>query len=545
MKGSIADVRCPACGAPARYDIVKGRYLCAYCGGEVGVGEALTQKKGFRRLQQEKIRQSAEGYALLRADCTGCGASLVFPEGEAMADCAFCGRALVRARYLSSEELPELILPFRITRDEARACLEDWARKNARRPEARRLREDLDRLEGFYLPYELIRGPVSCRVSRMDGGKTYTCGGYVDNVFVSCSRQLDNLLLDGMEPFELEELEAFDFSFAAGQRIKVGDVTAGELADRVREEVAHDYAPVVRDTLETRAVEVAVDPRDALRLPVLLPVYCVSAGGTQAAVNGQTGKVSVRAEKPSHYYFLPWWLKAILATLATGGVAFGAFRLFGVDAGESLLLAGVLAAVLFIVTLCLFSDTVHNRFRVEAERRVFTSSGGPLRRREGRLVRDAGELRKEVTPPVFRMTLDGREEPVRLVFTSLSRRLKTALLAIVALFLPVIVALFLNGFDFARLELGGSAAWFCLMVPVVPVYLLKFAVVDRYEHPQVYRILEDGRTKRYRKGPARRFGREHVRMALRALFVPPVSLAVWFGILCFCAMCWLTAFGFD
>ena len=34
-------------------------------------------------------------------------------------------------------------------------------------------------------------------------------------------------------------------------------------------------------------------------------------------------------------------------------------------------------------------------------------------------------------------------------------------------------------------------------------------------------------------------------MVLRALFVPPVSLAVWFGILSFCVMCYLTAFGFD
>ena len=145
----------------------------------------------------------------------------------------------------------------------------------------------------------------------------------------------------------------------------------------------------------------------------------------------------------------------------------------------------------------------------------------------------------------FFETLDGKREHVELVFSSFRRRLKTALLAVIALFLPVIIALFLNGFDFARLELGGSAAWFCIMVPVVPVYLLKFAVVELYERPWIYLISEDGRKKRYRPKKERKDTGRIVKTVLRVLFVPPKSFAVWFGILAFCIMCYLTAFGFD
>ena len=117
-----------------------------------------------------------------------------------------------------------------------------------------------------------------------------------------------------------------------------------------------------------------------------------------------------------------------------------------------------------------------------------------------------------------------------------------AVLAVLALFLPVIVALFLNGFDFDRLELGGSAVWFCIAVPVVPVYLLKFGFVDLHENPWIYLIKENGKTKRYRKKGGRGVTPG---MVLRLLFVPPQSLGVWFGIICFCVMCYLTAFGFD
>ncbi len=543
--GGIADIFCPSCGAPARFDIPSGQYLCGYCGGKLGLAEVMAAKKGFRSIQQAKIRESAARRRLLRTACTGCGAELVIEEGEAVGSCAFCGRALVRKDYLGSETLPEMILPFRITCEEAAACIEDWCSENRSKAEAKHLRRHINELQGFYLPYELVRGPVASKVSRLDGCRVYHCSGYVDKVFVNCSAQLDNLLLDGMEPFELDELRPFDFSYAAGQRIKLADIDAAQLQFRVSAEVSNDYAPVVMKTLETRAVSVDTGADAVLRMPVLLPVYYLCSGETMAAVNGQTGKVSVRAEKDSHYVFLPWWLKAILSTLLIGGVAFAAFLLFGMSMTDSLFTAGTLTLITFIITLVAFSDTVRNQFLEKAKRKVFTSSGGPLRRVDGRLVQDAEEIKKEVMPPVFYETLDGRTERVKLVFSSPLRKARMVLLALLALFLPVIIALFLNGFDFQRLTLGGSAVWFCIAVPVVPICLLKYGVIEFYENPWIYILCPDGKKKRYRKKRERKLDKEMLKTILTALFIPPISLAVWFGILCFGVMCYLTAFGFD
>ena len=180
MGANFADVHCPSCGAPANFDIISQQYRCGFCGGRVGIKEAIAQKQGFRAFRQQKIKESAEKYHLMRGACTGCGAEIVFNEGEAMSNCAFCGRTLVRKDYVSSKELPELIIPFRITEEEARERLSAWCDKNARKSEAKHIREHIAELKGFYLPYELVRGPVTSKVSRMDGGKTYICSGYVD-----------------------------------------------------------------------------------------------------------------------------------------------------------------------------------------------------------------------------------------------------------------------------------------------------------------------------------------------------------------------------
>lgn len=545
MGASFADVHCPSCGAPARYDIISQQYLCGFCGGKVGIKEAIAQKQGFREFRQQKILESAEQYHLMHGTCTGCGADIVFPEGEAMSDCAFCGRTLVRKDYITSKELPELIIPFRITEEEARGCLAQWCEKHSGRSEARHITDNLNDLKGFYLPYELIRGPVDCKVSRMDGGRVYHCSGYVDNVFVSCSKQLDNLLLDGMEPFELDELKEFDFAYAAGQRIKAADLGEEELLSRVSGEVSNDYAPTVRKTLETNAIEVTVNSDSVLRMPVLLPVYYICAGETMAAVNGQTGKVSVRAEKVSHYYFIPWWAKAILSTLVIGGISYAAFRFFGMTSGESVYITGLLALIWAIITLCAYSDTVHNRFRVESEHKIFSSGGGALRRADNGLVQDAKKIKKNVTPPVFFEKIEGRILPVMLRFTSPLRIAQTAALSLVVLFLPVMIALFLNGFDFKRLELGGSAVWFCIAVPVVPIYILKFARIELYERPWIYILNSDGTKKRYRKKLDIKINSDTVMNVLGFTFIPPGCLAVWFAIISFFVMCYLTAFGFD
>ena len=117
------------------------------------------------------------------------------------------------------------------------------------------------------------------------------------------------------------------------------------------------------------------------------------------------------------------------------------------------------------------------------------------------------------------------------------------LTALVVLFLPVIVALLLNGFNFSQLNLGGSAAWFCIFVPVVPIYLLNFGRIELYDRPWFYVTKPNGKKKRYKGNPGMS-KKEIFLTPLKLLFKPPECLAVWFGLVCFCTMCYLTAFGF-
>ena len=539
-KVNITDIHCNKCGAPARFDIVRQQYVCGYCGGTVGIKEAIEQKKYFRQIHSEKMKTSVKQYDFAEASCTGCGATLVFNKNEAISNCAFCGRSLVRKDYLYAGEMPESVIPFVLTEAEAKARLAEWCQENKSKPEAKHLLESIDELQGFYLPYELVRGPAHLRMSRIDRGSIYTAEGFINDEFVNRSKQLDNLLLDAMEPFDYNGLAEFEFAYVAGHKVKISDISDKSLEERVSAEASESYTMAARNLLETKAVDVSANVDDAVRLPVLLPVYYICKGELMAAVNGQTGKVSVRAEKESKYYFLPWWFKSILATAVFCLASYIAFVLFGMAKGESLLYTGILGVFFIIVNLCLYSDTKKNKFSVDAGRRIFTSGDSVFTRSEGQLVPSKETLERRVASPMFFMNIGGQYQPVMLRFTTAWRIIRMMLISVVALFLPVICALLVNGFDFGALHLGGSAVWFCIMVPVIPIYILKLGIVELYEKPWIYTV-SGQKWKRYRQKMNPTDRKNLTKGILRAVFVPPISLAVWFGIASFITMVYLTA----
>ena len=76
------------------------------------------------------MHESLSKFELQKAVCTGCGAEVIFDKGDAIAHCAFCGRELVREEFVKLKNIPELIIPFSITKDEAKTLLLEWCSKN-------------------------------------------------------------------------------------------------------------------------------------------------------------------------------------------------------------------------------------------------------------------------------------------------------------------------------------------------------------------------------------------------------------------------------
>ena len=525
----LLNISCSSCGAPAAYDIAKHSYACAYCGNLTGIDEALQQKKGFRSLHRKRRRESASGFGAVKGTCSGCGAEVAFPANEPLQSCSFCGRALVRGEYLQTPNFPELIIPFRLTADEARERLQDWCARNSGKPEAKHLQAHFDEMQGYYLPYELIRGPIDCLVSRAGTERTYSCGGFLTSVFVNTSEQLDNLTLNGMEPYDLDELREFDFGYLAQQKAKVDEIGAKALEARVRQEVAASYRPEVQKALETKSVDISPRTENLLRMPVLLPVYYISAGDVRAAVNGQTGKVAVRSEQVRKT--APWWIRPIVATLAVFVAAFAVASLLLGDWETGIWIAGAFTLVMGLILYTAYSNAHEGEKRRVLDPEIFTSTEIFERGPDGPLHASAKRIVEDPVEPMFFERIDGVATPVEIRFTTPARMLKMVLLALGVACLPILIAFALNGLSPHGLHPEGSAVWLCIFVPITIAYFFKFGRIGIYENPYVYTIDEQGRKRRVKTRPRADSLRE-----IAGLFLTPPLVFVTLALLLFLVM---------
>ena len=472
-------IYCTACGAPAVYDIVKQDYHCKYCGARTDVKEPVKKLGAWRDAHRKSFfaeENSAEGLHV----CSNCGAEVMIPAGEATGKCEFCGGKFVRRDFAQSDELPEVIIPFVLTEEEARERLSDWAKANTKEKEAPSVLGAIDKLRGYYLPYELVRGPVSAQVERMEtfSDRKYRCEGFLNGIAVNTSKQLDNLVLDAMEPFEWTASRPFEFSFIAGQRVKLSDINAKTLEKRVLREVEEGFRPDVEKELQTTGVIMHMTAGNILRLPALLPVYVLSLGPVLAVVNGQTGRVAVSREKKEKV--LSWLIEPTVLTLLVGGL----LSLWNLEVG---LMSMVVFGLIFFTA---FSDGRGEEWR----RVIFKTKKSRAERVQSKLTVTEGDntLEDTTAKAVFMEPVNGQDVPVKIAFYTPKRILKTLLMIAGFNLLPAIIA-FLLDFE-GTADYYYLGIWLVLSVPVTLILWVAVGRIRIYNYPSLRQIMPDGTT---------------------------------------------------
>ena len=482
-------VFCPSCGAPAQFDIVRQNYCCLSCGATVPPAIPVKQTQGFRNLRSVAFRKQAATLGQAVYSCSGCGANVVLAGQEGMANCGFCGRKLVRREFLQSDTFPEVIIPFFITEEEARDCLRRWCEKNRAKPEAKRLLPHLNALKGYYMPYQMVKGPVSCTVSRDTSNRKFHCGGYIDGIAVSSCKGVSNDVLEGMEPFDWSAAQPFSFNFLAGHRVRLQDMDAKSIERNVYGEVKHDYGDTVRKVMQTGAVDIAPRMDNLMILPALLPVYVIQANGVTAAVNGQTGRVSVKRNKQRKG--TPWFVEPLLITLLVFliGMLILHYPVHMVWA-EAFMISGMLTLVVFAIAMTAYSNK-------KKERETWTVIYRGKEFVKGRTPQ--GVLRGKEPPPeykpapVFFENIGGVNYPVYVSFYPVIRVIGWMLLILLWNTFPLLLAFLFAGFNTSLMWFGGIVVWLCVSVPTTPAFIIRFFRQEVYEKPWFYAYLQGGK----------------------------------------------------
>lgn len=479
-------VYCTGCGAPVEFDILHQNYHCSSCGAGMAIDKPLQEKRSWRQARQEEFLKHMDAMNMVVYVCPGCGAKVAVETKEAMATCPFCSTQMVRREFLTSDVFPEMVIPFYITKEEAVGFLKKWCEENRTKKESAVIKKNIKDLMGFYLPYQLVKGPITCSVARANTDRVYHCGGYVDEIAINTSKQLNNLVLDGLEPFDWSAVEDFAFAYLAGQRVKLQDIKVEELNKRIDKEVQKSYLPIVEKAMETQGVTMEADAGKLLVMPALLPVYVLLVDKFTAVVNGQTGRVAVGTldiEKDWSYLREP-----TIITLATA-LGLYAFTQYwgGVVQAMWLEITGMGTILVGILAFAALTD----RRGAKITKPVFSGSVQKLTRKQNRLVPEEFPERIPMVPVFFEKIKDVII-PVKIRFYSAVRLIQWILAAIILVALPVILGYIFTGFDSKKLAYYGAAPWWAFVTLAIPMFFLRFGRVVVYDYPIFKKIHEDG-----------------------------------------------------
>ncbi len=522
------NITCDGCGAPAEYDIIHQNYHCQYCGSVTELKAPQLAVKRYRKLHEKELKAKHSRDKCRKYNCPNCGAIVVLDTSEATADCGFCGTKMVNSDFVDSDAFPELIIPFKLTLAEAKAELEKWLKKNSSKEEAKLLQGRTGELQGYYLPYQIVKGPVQGTAFRARSTRRYTYGGFVDEVAVNTSKQLDNLLLDAMEPFDWREIQPFSYGYIAGMRTKLQDADEKNITARIHNEIKETYLPTIEKTLHSADLDTGLNVEGVMEIPALMPVYVITRGQVQCAVNGQTGRVSVTPLKKETVQRA--WLEPLLIVLFIAGLCEAVPLLLHFHPSYELTMGLSMVVGLIVWAAYQGTSTIKKVIYLQSAKQLAARVNNKLTFTDGRELADSA-----AKVPVFFEELDGKQEPVEISFYTAGRAVKAGIFALVLAFLPNMVAMaivafgvYVNGEPAARfneIHHFYAAAWWALMIPVL--FILWIAIVRRavFDCPVLYRIRPDGSTVKVEGQDEIEFGIANV---IGMFIVPPFCWIAWF-----------------
>lgn len=332
--------QCPGCGAPVRYDAKAGKILCDHCGSGYDPGTIRLIGKFDIKDQGDATEREEDKREIV---CDSCGAVLVANENTSATECAFCGSPALVTRRLTREFRPDKIIPFTVTKEEAKKRFLSWAKNCKYAPKDFTSEEHVNKIKGLYVPFWLIDAKCHAvgtgsvfRPDTLKGTPIREMHSIKRNVTFNVakvpfdgSKAISDRLMEAIEPFDYSGLKDYSDNYIPGFFAERYDINALEMADRIESRLT-GYARQVAEGIDTEYDTVKLNVgssyvEDYSQLYALLPIwflnYRYEGLNYSFAVNGQTGEAAgdipySKFKKALAVVGRSWYWYAVLVALA-------------------------------------------------------------------------------------------------------------------------------------------------------------------------------------------------------------------------------------
>ncbi len=321
----VLNFKCPCCGATLPFSGKTGQMTCEYCDASFTMEEAKAAQEAMENNASSDMTWTTAEQALITDEngkvqgdlCPSCGAEMVATDITAATECPYCGNQAIIPQSFEGIYRPELMIPFAIDKNTAKAKLQDFVRGKKLLPNSFTEGNRIQEINGIYVPFWLYSCHADGNVD-FEGVKTKTWederfryekrdyyritrGGGMDfeKIPVDASKQMDDNTMDSLEPFELGKAVPYDAAYFSGYLADRYDVEEKEAQPRANERVMNTFRDEMRKQVsgygEVRQTGESIQLSGAKAQYAMLPCYMMTTKYNDKlytfGINGQTGKM--------------------------------------------------------------------------------------------------------------------------------------------------------------------------------------------------------------------------------------------------------------
>ena len=322
---AILEYKCPACGGGMAFDADSQKVKCPYCDSEFELESLKTMDAGLDNPPREDMSWNTEPRSrwaegeeeqLRTFLCNSCGGEILTEATTAATFCPYCGNPVVMQERLSGSLKPDLVIPFKLDKQDAKAALARHLSGKLLLPKVFKTENYIEKIQGVYVPFWLFDADADAdfrfhatRVRHWsDSRYNYTETSHY-RIFrsgslgfravpVDSSSKMANDLMESIEPYDLSQAVDFRTAYLAGYLADKYDVRAEVCQTQANERIQNSTQETFRNTVEGYAT--VSTESSSIRLKntrvqyALMPVWLLNStyrGQTYTfAMNGQTGK---------------------------------------------------------------------------------------------------------------------------------------------------------------------------------------------------------------------------------------------------------------
>lgn len=344
---------CSQCGAHLTFAPGTTALTCPHCGTQnaIAADDAPVEESDYAAAVAE-LAAGEELQETLAVKCSRCAAESTLPPNVTADKCPFCGGPIVAEAASRKLIRPRYLLPFYITREQARAAFRDWINSLWFAPSALRRLAEAEGMSGVYMPawtfnsdttsrYTGERGDdywVTVTYTATENGKSVTrtrqerrtrwsyVSGRVSRSFIDllirASNSLPEKYFDALQPWDLKNLVPYQDEYLAGfvsESYQI-DLPSGfehakeDMAGPIRQTICADIGGDHQRISSVQTWYFNITFKHLL-LPLWLSAYLYNQKNYRFMVNARTGEV--QGERPYSFWKIALTVLAAAAAIAT------------------------------------------------------------------------------------------------------------------------------------------------------------------------------------------------------------------------------------